>query len=168
MDIGAVAYCAGLIDGEGYVGIKRTKAYRVQARATPGYHARISIRMVNEAAIRFLAETLGGWYWAEKAHLANGRPFFAYQATDEAAARILRAVLPYLLVKREAAETVLALRDLQATSRQHRTKVVGTRSFPNQHGAVRTVENRALSDEYVARCDALYERCKELNRVGVA
>ena len=163
-----VAYCAGLLDGEGYIGVKRTKAYACQGRTTPGYHARIGIKMVDEGAIRFFAETLGGWYWQEKPSLKNGRPYFVYQATDAKAAGILRALLPYLRVKRESAETVLRLRDLQSDSRKHRTKVVGEKNFPNKYGTVRMVKVTALSDEYVAMCDALYLRCRELNKVGVA
>lgn len=162
-----IAYCAGLMDGEAYIGVKRTAPYASQGKVTPGFHARIQIRMVDEAAIRFIAETFGGWYYPEKAHSHKGRPLFCYQAADASAERILRTVLPYLRVKRASADTVLALRDLQATSRQHRTKVVGERNFPNQYGAMRTVQNRSLSDEYIGRCVSLYERCKELNHVGI-
>lgn len=163
-----IAYCAGLVDGEGHIGIKRTKAYKCQGRATPGYHARTGIKMVDEGAIKFFAETMGGWYWPEKASLKNGRPYFVYQATDAKAERILRTLLPYLRVKRASAETVLQLRELQADSRKHRTKVVGERPFTNQYGAVRIIETKSLSDEYVSWCDALYEQCKTLNHAGLA
>lgn len=163
-----IAYCAGLVDGEGYIGIKRTKAYRCQGRSTPGYHARIGIKMVDDGAIKFFAETMGGWYWGEKSSLANGRPYFVYQATDAKAEGILRVLLPYLRVKRESAETVLMLRELQSESRAHRTKVVGEKAFPNKYGTVRMVPVKSLSDEYVGMCDALYERCKELNHAGIA
>lgn len=162
-----LAYIAGLVDGEGYIGIKKSRAYKCQKRVTPGYHARISIRMVDEAAIRFLAETLGGWYYRENAHVAKGRPLFCYQATDLRAESILRALLPYLRVKREVAETVLRLRALQANGRKHRTKVVGHRTLPHWSGAEVRVRTLAFSDEYVAACDALYEQCKALNRTGV-
>ena len=162
-----LAYCAGLVDGEGYIGIKRTKAYRCQGRATPGYHARIGIKMVTEEAIAFFAETMGGWYWPEKPSLANGRPYFVYQATNAKAEGILRELLPYLKVKRQSAEAVLQLRELQAAGKQHRTKITGYRNFPNSHGTPRQVPNLSYSDEYVAMCDTLYLRCRELNRVGI-
>jgi LAGLIDADG endonuclease. len=60
-----IAYIAGLIDGEGYIGIKKDRGYQCQERKTPGYHARIAIHMVDEQAIKFIAETLGGWYYKE-------------------------------------------------------------------------------------------------------
>ena len=162
-----IAYCAGLIDGEGYIGIKKTPAYTCQERQTPGYIARLQMRMVDEGAIRFMAETFGGWYYKEKTHLAKGRPLYCYQATHRDAERILRIVLPYLRVKQEAAKTVLSLRDLQSDSAKHRTKIVGYRDFPNSHGTVRRVANKAFSDEYVAECEMLFLRCKELNHVGI-
>lgn len=158
-----LAYLAGIVDGEGYVGIKKTRAYRCQGRVTPGYSARVQVRMVDEGAIAFLAETLGGWYYKEQPHAHNGRLLYCYQASDFAAETVLKQLLPYLRVKRMNADAVLALRQLQAESQLHRTKVVGTRNFPNKYGTPRTVETKTLSDEYVARCDALYEQCKALN-----
>lgn len=164
-----VAYLAGLVDGEGCIRVKRSKPYRsVTGRQSPSYNCSIHVRMVDEDAIAFLKQTLGGWYWREKGtHAANGRPLYCWQATDKEAERILRSLLPFLRVKRASAENALALRELQATSKQHRTKVVGYRNFTNQHGAVRRIENRAYSDEYLAACDALHARSCELNRVGV-
>lgn len=163
-----IAYLAGIVDGEGYIGIKKSKAYRCAERTTPSYIARIQIRMVDEPAIRFLSETLGGWYYKEKPHLAKGRPLYCFQASDQKARAILETLLPYLRVKATQARTVLELCALKSESRQHRTKVVGTREFPNKYGTVRTVKNKCLSDEYVARCHSLYERCKLLNKVGIA
>lgn len=162
-----LAYCAGLIDGEGCIRVKRAKAYRCQGRVTPSYHASVQIRMVDEPAIRFIAETLGGWYYPEKPHLAQGRPLFCYQASDKAAEALLRALLPYLRVKREAALNVIALRELQANGRAHRTKVTGLRPFKHWTGKMVTVSNRSFSDEYVAMCDAFYDRSRALNRVGI-
>lgn len=163
-----IAYIAGILDGEGYIGVKKTQPYKVQGRVTPGYHARIGVKMVSEEAIRFISETLGCWYWQEKRpQPSNGRPMFVLQATDKKAEEILRIVLPYLRVKREMAETVLALRELQREGMKHRTKITGHKNFPNRFGTERIVAVKSFSDEYVARCDAFWARCKELNAVGI-
>lgn len=158
-----LAYLAGLMDGEAYIGIKKQKAYACQGRKTPGYHARVQIRMVNEDAIRFLAEVLGGWYHKERRPTANRRMLFCYYASDFAAEGIIAAVLPWLRVKRPNAKVVLALRHLQREAPKHRTKVTGTRQFPNKYGAARVVQNKSFSDEYVAKCEALYAQAKALN-----
>src|SRR3990167_2210675 len=152
-----IAYCAGLIDCEGYIGIKKSKAYRnLTGRVTPGYHAILMVRMVNEEGVRFLAETLGGWYYPEKPHLKYGRLLHTWQIGHKKAECALRLVLPYLRVKRENAETVIALRELQADGAKHRTKIVGFRDFPNAYGTPRRVANKCFSDEYVAQCDAFW------------
>lgn len=162
-----IAYIAGLIDGEGYIGIKRDKGYRCQERQTPGFHARLQIRMVDEEAIKFIAESLGGWYYKEKPNCAQGRPLYCYQASDKRAEEIIRTISPYLKVKKESANTVLQFRALQSEGVKHRTKITGFRDFPNVHGVIRRVANKSFSDEYVAMCDDLHKRCKELNHVGI-
>lgn len=153
-----LAYLAGLIDGEGYIGVKRSR---------DSFSARIQVRMVDEPAIAFLAATLGGTYYREREHAANRRPLYCFQASDLKAETILRAVLPYLRVKREQANTVLAFRAHQSTSREHRTRVTGYRNFPNAYGTPRQVPNLSLSTEYLDECSRFWAECKALNRVGV-
>lgn len=163
-----LAYLAGIADGEAWIGIRKSKAYRCQGRTTPGYHASLRVKMVDRRALDVFISTLGGWVFTAKAYLKSGRPFFCYQLSDLAAEKALRALLPFLRVKREQALAVLALRALQSEGAKHRTKVVGTRVFPNAHGTPRTVQNKSFSDEYVARCEAFYLQCRKLNRVGLA
>jgi hypothetical protein len=163
-----LAYCAGLIDGEGCIRIKRSQPYRhLTGRVNPGYSVAIHLRMVDEPAIAFLHATLGGWYYAEKAHSTKGRPLFCWQATDQVAESVLRAVRPYLRIKAQQADLALEFRALQADRKRHRTKITGYRNFPNSHGTPRQVPNLAYSDEYIAACDAIYDRSRALNRVGV-
>lgn len=161
-----IAYIAGIVDGEGYIGIKKTSAHKCQGRVNNGYHARIQIRMVDEPAIKFISETLGGWYYKEKPSVTKGRPLYCFQASDKSAESVLKTILPFLRVKKESAETVLNLRRIQAGSRKHRTKITGYRQFPNKYGTARTVANMSFSDEYIQSVHALYERCKALNKVG--
>lgn len=145
-----LAYLAGLIDGEGYVGVKRTSR---KDAVSPIYHERIQVRMVHEGAIALLASTLGGNYYREKASATNGRPLFCYQASDAKAAAILKLLLPYLIVKRESAENVLRLR---ASKNDPRSRLRGGMT-----------QRRLMAPEVLAEREAIYLRAKELNRVGV-
>jgi len=113
-----LAYIAGVIDSEGYVGIKKTKPYKCQGRVTFSYHARIQIRMVDEPAIRFIARKLGGWYYPEKPHANKGRPLFCWQASDRSALNIVRTVKPHLKVKAKQAEILLQLGRIKAKRRR--------------------------------------------------
>lgn len=163
-----IAYCAGLIDGEGCIRIKKIPP-KPGRRVSPGYDSRIHIRMVDEGAIGFLSKTLGGTYYKEikAAENPNRRPMYCYAAGGRVAERILLAVLPYLIVKKEAAENALALVELKKTANQHRTKLLGYRNFPNLYKN-RKVRCLGLSDFYIATCEKLYLRAKYLNRVGLA
>lgn len=150
------AYLAGILDGEGYVGIQRTAP--ASRRVTPGHIARVSVKMNAPAgAVELLHTTFGG-------HCYPDRAMLCWQVSAAGAEHVLLDLLPWLIVKRASAENVLALRALQATSPQHRTKVIGTRNFPNAHGTPREVQTRVLSDEYIAAADALWIRAKELNQ----
>lgn len=150
MEPTTLAYLAGLIDGEGYIGIK--KAHRKDA-VSAIYHERIQVRMVHEGAIKLLADTLGGNYYLEKPHIANGRPLYCWQASDLLASRILEAVLPYLIVKRESALNVLRLRESKSDP------LARLRGGPKQ--------KRLMHPDALALRESLYLRGKELNRVGV-
>jgi hypothetical protein len=162
-----LAYIAGIVDGEAYVGIKKTTAYKCQDRVTPGYHARLQIRMVDEEAIKFISEKLGGWYYPEKIAAPNRRRLYCYQATDARAEKILRALLPFLRIKKAVAQQVLNLRTLQADGKSHKTKIIGQRRLPHWNGkTVAIVNTKSFSDEYVARCDLFYMQAKRLNATG--
>jgi len=157
-----LAYLAGLIDGEGYIGIKKCKPVKGH-RTTTSYHARIQVRMINEAAIKFLAEILGGKYYREKRHCNNGRPLFCWQVSDALAQKSLKALLPFLRVKKKQAILVLMFRGLQSESSKHRTKTTGTRKLQHWAGKILTVRNLSLSDEYVAECEGFWRQAKVLN-----
>lgn len=158
-----LAYLGGLIDGEGYVGIKKAKAYRCQGRVTAAYHARIQVRMVDEGAIAFLAKTLGGWYYKEKPSCNEGRPLYCWQASDKNAEKCLKALFPYMRVKNRQAKLVLKLRELLAGGWKHRTKVTGTRQMPHHCGKIVNVRTFSYSDEFVKECDDLWNQCRLLN-----
>lgn len=140
MVYGRRPYLAGLIDGEGYIGIKKQ---RRKDCVNPLYHERVQVRMVHEEAIRLLRDTLGGNYYREKPHAHNGRPLYCWQASDLLAVHVLRQVLPWLIVKRENAENVLLLR----ASKQ---RTDGR-------------EWRTLRPEVIEEREAIYLRAKALN-----
>lgn len=159
-----LAYIAGIVDGEGCIRIKKSNP-NPGIRVTPGYHAAIQIRMVDESAISFIQQVLGGSYYKESAPAPNRRPLFLYAAQNLIAERVLRKILPFLKVKRKQAELVLSLVELKRTSTRHRTKFTGYKDWPNLY-TNRRVPVFVLSDEYIDQCEAMFLACKELNKVG--
>jgi len=128
-----LAYIAGLIDGEAYIGIKKSTYHSrvLKDGINPEYHERIQIRMTNEKAIKFIQELLGGNYYKEKcASLKSGKFLYCYQASDRKAANILKKLLPFLKVKRKETELVLKLRESKEDHRSFRRGSPARRPMP--------------------------------------
>ena len=156
-----LAYIAGIVDGEGYVGIKKVKALN-GGRVNPSYHERIQIRMVDEPAIKFIADTLGGNYYKEKAHCNNGRPLYCFQSNDASSVHIIKSLLPYLRIKNTVALTVLQLRKLK----ENPDKISVPIRMRGRWGKIITRPTWRYSSEHIDNCDKLWRKCRELNRVG--
>jgi len=152
-----LAYIAGLIDGEAYIGIKKSKP--MNGNLNDSYHERIQIRMVDEEAIAFIATNLGGNYYKEKPHADNGRSLYCYQASDKKAAAILELVLPYLRVKRRVAKRVLDLR--KKKDKPHKIRVLV--NVKNRWGQIRSVRRARLSEQEVSMRSMMYLDCKAIN-----
>lgn len=160
------AYIAGLVDGEAYIGIKKSKPYKCTGRISPGYSERIQIRMVDEEAIRFVAESLGGWYYKEKPNAKRGRSLYCFQASDLKAVKILEVILPYLRIKREQALTALRLRDNKSLPKSQ-LMAKRRRMIQSRWGQPIEVFREYLSEDTINHREALWQRCKSLNKVGV-
>src|SRR5688572_26435778 len=93
-----LAYLAGIVDGEGYIGIKRSA--NPKGQVSPRFCERIQVRMIHEDAIKLLHDTLGGNYYRENMAQRSGRQLYCWQASDAQAASILMALLPYLRIKK--------------------------------------------------------------------
>ena len=94
------AYAAGLLDGEGYIGIykKDRKWHQLQ----------ISVGMYAGETIQWLADRWGGWAYPDP----YTKMIPTWRITNDNAGAFLQSVLPFLQVKYEQAEIALAfLRD---------------------------------------------------------
>jgi len=107
-----IAYLAGLVDGEGYVGIKKSlNGMKHNRQKSPSYHERIQIRMIDEPAIKLFADIFGGNYYKETENSKySKRPLYCYQISDLSAAKTLKILLPYLIIKKKQASLCLKLR----------------------------------------------------------
>jgi hypothetical protein len=99
------AYTAGLLDGEGTIGINRTQA--------DTYAIRVAVGMTDVAAsiISGLQRSYGGRVNPMKPGGENHRPKLRWAVEGESAARVLEAVLPYLILKRGQAVLALELQE---------------------------------------------------------
>ncbi len=152
----ALAYCAGVIDSDGTIGVKRSTYWirRFGGNAAI-YSERICVKQVSPEAVDFLQSILGGCRYTACGQ-GNGKPLFTWQITDNKAAKACRLLLPYLRIKYGQALNCLMLRELKETSRKERT------SFGRGH-----VGGKRRSDKISAAMQVCYLRSKSLNQVGM-
>jgi len=160
-------YLAGIIDGEGSLMIKRT--IRPDC-VNPCYFTRVSVKNVNEEVLKLMQKTFGGSVrqdpkiYRSVSGFAGRHRMWVYDTHDRAATRLVRSLVPYLIIKREQAHVLLKLAELK--QRPHaltRTKITGYRELRGIHGQKIRMPALAYSEEHMAQCEALYEEVKRLN-----
>ena len=151
MDELTLAYLAGCMDSDGYFTIRRDD-YPVRAgkQLTPTYQEQVGLRQVTPFVPTLLHSLFGGSLYVTKPSTPNGRPLVSWHANSIKASTAVRALLPFLHVKTEQANTLLLLRD-DKDQRKHSRGVNGA-FLPKPADAVG---------------ETLRLRVKELNRVGV-
>lgn len=112
------AYLAGIIDGEGYVGIKRS-TWGMRNRTdvkNPIYSERVGIKMSTKEPLDLFKANFGGSLcrdkkiYQSKTGFKTNKVMYVYLATDRIAVKILEATLPYLIIKKRQAKLTLKLR----------------------------------------------------------
>ncbi len=153
------AYCAGVIDSDGTIGVKRStyKQRRVGDCSQPTFSERVCVKQVEPQAVDLLHQLFGGYRFVADPHAKRGRPLLGWEVTDMRAAACLRALLPYLRIKRAQAENCLALREAKERSKKARVA-------PGRGHAGSAPRSAELSAEMERLC----ARAHELNRVGLA
>ena len=152
-----LAYCAGVIDSDGTIGVKRsTYAMRKVGDSTqPVYSERVCVKQVEPHAVDILHELFGGRRALEDPSAKRGRVLNSWQVTDRKAARCLRVLLPYIRIKRRQAENCLELRSLKEKSKVARVA--------KGRGHVGAAKRPSWISDAMERA---YFRAKELNKVG--
>jgi hypothetical protein len=110
-------YLAGLIDGEGAVTILH---YRSESRFRS--HISVLVTMCDREPLDAIATRFGTRVLTLPRRNSRWRTAYRWQSQGVAAENLLRAILPYLIVKRQQAELALAFRDT-LTAEGGRTKI---------------------------------------------
>lgn len=141
------AYLAGLVDGEGYVGAKRRLPTSANKSVSPKYSVCVSVAMTDRAPIDMLARFCN---CADRIAVRPNPPYktiFQLDVENLRAEQLLRRILPFMIVKKERAQTALELAELRAVSRQHRTRRMATS----------TGISMALSPDFLSKCEEKYQ-----------
>lgn len=97
-----LAYAAGIFDGEGCLRANVNKQ---------GYPViRISVTNTDFRLVDLLKEWFGGYIWREdKSYIPNARPRYIWEVSAQQALSVINLVLPYLVLKYEQAELLIAI-----------------------------------------------------------
>lgn len=151
-----LANCAGVIDSDGCIRVKRsTYAMRHGNGGQANYSETVCVKQVEPHAVELLHNLFGGYYSKAPASCGKGKPLFVWQVTDLRAAECLKALLPFLRIKKQQAENCRGLRKIKESSKKARV----SRGRGHVGAAVRSADHSAAMD-------ASYRRAKELNLVG--
>lgn len=102
-----LAWAAGFVDGEGCI----QTTVRMRSRNRRDYILGLYVGQVDPRPLYRLSELFGGVVYPKSSGPTERRPMFMWRVTGSTAEATLRALLPFLLVKREQADLALQLRD---------------------------------------------------------
>lgn len=152
------AYMAGILDGEGYVGIKRS-TWGMRNRPDvfcPTYSERIQIKMSDIRCPKMFQDEFGGGLGIDgKVYKsANGfntqKKMHIYRATDKIAIKIINTLLPYIVLKQPQS---LILRKLRKSKEGTNARMRGGR-----------IQKRRLPQSVIDYREGLYQQIKEIHR----
>lgn len=135
------AWLAALLDGEGSIGLWRIR--RTANKSGWVYRAGMEICNTNREILEAVRSVVGGWVNIGDVRKTNPRhkPAFKALLSQRAVLPVLRAVAPYLIIKRRQAEIVMLFRETL------------------ENAGARTASEHELFAQ-------LWAECRELNRRG--
>jgi hypothetical protein len=111
----SLAYFAGLIDGEGYLGIKRDG---IKGRGlSPVYIERLSVGNTDKPILEMLMEyfSCGRLYYRRSVSSRN--EWWLWDVVNRQAVSVLKQIYPYLRIKKIQAELIFALSESKMPQR---------------------------------------------------
>lgn len=148
-----LAYAAGIIDGEGTIGItelmpnNRARSNGTRVRKSPQHRIYVAVTMTDASVPMWLHATFGGNIQSLAPRQSQHKPTVRWSMSSKRAAEFCSLVMPYLKVKRLQAELAVRFFD------EHLTKTYTSAGVP--------------LDE-VARRRSFVSEIKLLNKRGVA
>ena len=161
IDERVLAYIAGIMDADGYFTIKRD-TYRtrvIKDRENPTYYERVGIKQTSKEAIELIYKYFGGYYHIEKSSAKNGKPLYAVELRNLKAHNFIKAIYPYLRIKKKQAEILLKLRESIRRGKTKRKKTMQRTRWGNY--AVFT--RYAVDDDEIEYRERLISEIKKLN-----
>lgn len=153
------AYLAGLIDGEGSIGIKRRMPTLRNKCASPKYSVSVSVGMTDRAPIDLAADFCKAPERVRSRVRKHGyKTIYEFEVENDRATRFLLEIQPYLVGKAWQAKVALEFASLRKDGVNNRTRLISTGFFKSGVNKGSSYRCYGLSHEYIERCDALYQQ----------
>lgn len=117
----SLEYLAGFFDGEGSVSILRNEAgtTKRQRYLTPHHFLQVTAVQIDPRPLWLLQAKFGGKTLYITRRQKGARPIYNWHISGDAAAECLKALLPYLVVKKVDAEIGIAFRKFAVRTKTH-------------------------------------------------
>lgn len=114
-----LAYIAGIVDGEGYVGLVKQTYGR--GRRGYGYNLTVTVGMTNETLPTWLHAEFGG-VLSHRTHGGNNKDSWDWRLRGPGAKSFLELILPYLVIKKGQAEIGISFQNIRDSSNHSKLK----------------------------------------------
>ena len=109
-----LAYAAGIIDGEGYIGIIQLN--RNKFNEMPRYQMRLTVSMATLAVPAWLHNTFGGSFYIFNSPCRK-KPLQAWRVDSDKALAVLEIIYPYLKEKQQEAQIAIEFQKMRTVKR---------------------------------------------------
>lgn len=118
------AYLAGIVDGEGNIGLFRRKAKPECGEIAPTFYAYLKVCNTDYRLLSWIRENVGyGAIHVEVRHRARCRKVYTWHISSRPMEQFLRLIYPYLVIKKEQADLIFKYRATFDKSRECRKGV---------------------------------------------
>ena len=139
-----LAYLAGIIDGEGCLGISKNTTKK-QRQKNPKYQSEVCIINTDTRLMNWLKENFGGLVNERKIYGPNDKISYRWRIKESQHQIILKAIIPHLVIKTEQAKLII--------------KFLTNKTQNNLDG-------REVSQKEIIRREYYYQEIKKLNTRG--
>lgn len=181
------AYLAGIIDGEGTIRIGKAGNFKNNPNYQSRHYASISLGMVNKEVLELFHKKFGAKVRLER--VPSKRNMWRWGTSgNKIVPKILKKLLPYLIVKHKQAELVLMFCNQYADEHKLLRKCVDCKKDEKIRGynlcsncyqkayrkntlhkyKINYIKISTISNLELQRREEFYQKVKKLNAVGVA
>jgi hypothetical protein len=137
-----LAYIAGFFDGEGSITIHHN-AGKSPRGLSPNHTLQVSVANTDPRVIVWLRDCFGGRTVMRPSKVAKWRHVLQWIVRSNAAAEFLKAILPFLRMKREQAEIAIIFQGGKTGYRKKPLSVEAVQAREDQRSAIRVLNAKS-------------------------